>query len=123
MVAAEPVDFNSDVRPILSDTCFACHGPDAAHREADLRLDIEENAVGAGVIVAGNPADSALVQRITATDPSERMPPAEALKKLTPEEVDTLTRWVADGARYAPHWAYVKPKRTEPTPIRGRCLV
>jgi len=113
-LAAEPVDFNREVRPILSDKCFACHGPDANHREADLRLDIGEQAVEHGAIIAGKPAQSSMIQRIAATDPAERMPPADTGKQLTATEIDTLTRWVAEGAEYAPHWAYVKPQHTEP---------
>ena len=107
---AADVDFNRDVRPILSDKCFACHGPDAKHRKADLRLDEEKAATAAGAVVPGKPAESALIARVTAADVDERMPPADGGKTLTPAEVDTLRRWVAAGAKYAPHWAYVAPK-------------
>lgn len=102
-------DFNRDVRPILSDKCFACHGPDAKHRKADLRLDVEKSARAAGAIVPGKPAESALIERITTKDAAERMPPAKTGKTLTAAEVETLRRWIAAGAKYAEHWAYVPP--------------
>ncbi|MCI0705352.1 MAG: DUF1549 domain-containing protein [Planctomycetia bacterium] len=114
MVVAEPtVDFNRDVRPILSDKCFACHGPDEKHRKAKLRLDSEKDALDSGVIVPSKPAESALVQRITAEDEADRMPPVKSGKKLTAAEVKVLQQWVAEGAKYAPHWAYVPPKKHE----------
>lgn len=109
--AAPPPDFNRDIRPILSDKCFACHGPDEKHRKAKLRLDIEKAAHAAEVIVPGKPADSALFQRITATDDSERMPPAKTGKSLSAGEIELLRRWIASGGKYAEHWAYVKPVR------------
>ncbi len=110
--AADPVpDFNRDVRPILSDKCFACHGPDAKHRKADLRLDVEKSARAAGAVVPGKPDESALIERITAKDAAERMPPAKTGKTLTPAEIETLRRWIAAGSKYAEHWAYVPPVR------------
>jgi hypothetical protein len=108
---AADIDFNRDVRPILSDKCFACHGPDEKHRKKKLRLDVEEDALGSGVIVAGKPEKSELVARITSTDPKQQMPPAKSGKTLTAAEIDILTKWVAQGAKYAPHWAYVAPKK------------
>jgi hypothetical protein len=104
-------DFNRDVRPILSDKCFACHGPDAKHRKADLRLDVEKVARAAGAIVPGKPAESSLFARITSKDASEQMPPPKTGKSLTPAEIEILRRWIAAGARYADHWAYVAPVR------------
>src|ERR1044071_3391603 len=109
-----PVDFARDVRPILSEKCFACHGKDEKQRQAGLRLDLREAAVVKGSsghipIVPGKPASSALVARITATGPL-KMPPAATGKKLTAEDIATLKRWIAEGAKYAPHWAYVAPK-------------
>ena len=74
---AEKVAFNRDIRPLLSDNCFSCHGPDASHRQADLRLDLRDDAITAGAIVPGKPAESSLVTRILATDPDEIMPPPE----------------------------------------------
>ncbi len=114
--AADPrVDFNRDVRAILSDACFKCHGPDAAQRKAELRLDTKEGLFGeskAGlVIVPGKPGESELISRITSTDPEARMPPADSGKTLTPAQVETLRRWVADGAAWQQHWSFVPPKR------------
>jgi hypothetical protein len=113
--SADKLDFNRDVRPVLSRNCFACHGPDDKKREADLRLDVRENATagrnGKPTIAPGRPDASELVRRITASDPDERMPPRETGKKLTPQEIDTLRQWIAEGAAYAAHWSYVKPVR------------
>jgi len=124
LLAAEPVRFNRDVRPIFSDTCFACHGPDKNQRQAGLRLDVRESATsklesGLTAIVPGKPEESELVRRLTAEDEAERMPPHEFHKVLTPEQIALLTRWVAEGAEYEPHWAYVKPVRTEPPAVEG----
>ena len=111
----QDVDFNTDIRPILSNKCFACHGPDEANLEAGLRLDdakIATGELGSGsfAIVAGNPAESELIARITSED-DDRMPPAEFGKSLSPEEIDKLRRWIKQGAKYAKHWSYVKPVR------------
>ena len=117
--ADEPVRFNRDVRPILADNCFNCHGPDSVSREADLRLDREsglrgETGEGAPVIASGDPAASALYQRIIADDPSLRMPPSDSGKSLTPEQIDTLRRWIEQGAPWEEHWAFQLPVRTAP---------
>lgn len=121
--AAEPapipakVDFNRDIRQILSDNCFACHGPDEAAREADLRLDLRSGATadlgGYAAIVPGKPADSELVRRITAKNPDDRMPPVDSIKKLTPRQIELLTAWVEQGGEYEGHWAYVPPRKHE----------
>lgn len=111
--AAEPVRFNRDVRPILSDKCFACHGPDSANRAADLRLDLRDIALkpassDAAAIVPGKPEASLLIERITAEHADEAMPPPEAkLGRLTLAEIDILRRWIAEGAEYQPHWAFL----------------
>jgi mono/diheme cytochrome c family protein len=109
------VQFNRDVRPILADKCFACHGPDAAHREADLRFDDEAIAKadrdGSRAIAPGDPGASELIRRITSGDESERMPPAESGKELSESEIDTLRRWIEQGAEYQPHWSYIPPQR------------
>ena len=104
-----PVDFNRDVRPILSNTCFACHGPDEKTRKARLRLDTRDGATESAV-VPGKPDASELIARLTADDHG-RMPPAKTGKTLTPREVEVLTKWVKQGAPYAEHWSYVKPVR------------
>lgn len=113
--AADPIDFNRDVRPILSDKCFFCHGPDEKHRSAKLRLDVEKDAKadrkGTPAIVPGKPDESELVLRITAEDESDRMPPKKANKPLTAAEIDVLTRWVKEGAKWSAPWAYVPPVR------------
>ncbi len=111
LASAADIDFNRDVRPILSDKCYACHGPDAKHRKADLRLDVEKDARDSGVIEPGKPDKSYLIERIVAEDEAERMPPKKSGKMLTAKEIDILKRWIAEGAKWADHWAYVPPKR------------
>ncbi len=120
VLAALPVDeieFNRDVRPILSDHCFTCHGPDAARRQADLRLDLEANAKwtldGRSPIVPGEPSASELIRRVTSHDPEVRMPPPEAGKQLSAEEAELLTRWIRQGARWQRHWAWIPPRRAK----------
>ena len=118
----QPVDFNRQIRPILSNNCFQCHGPDEGSREANLRLDLREAALqpaksGGVAIVPGDPAHSELILRIT--DEHEAMPPAETGKTVKPAEVALLRRWIAEGAPYAPHWAFVPPVATlPPAPAR-----
>jgi hypothetical protein len=110
------VDFARDVRPILAKNCFACHGPDDAHRQRGLRLDRRDNALktvrgGQQAIQSGKPDASAVIARVTHADETKRMPPAETGNSLTPQQIDTLKRWIAQGAEYSEHWAFVKPKR------------
>ncbi|QDU16014.1 Planctomycete cytochrome C [Gimesia maris] len=104
------VDFSRDIRPILSNNCFFCHGPDEKHREGDLRLDTKAGAFES-VIVPGNLKASALIERILSDDPDMQMPPAESGKKLKPAEIELLKQWVAQGATWQEHWAYIKPER------------
>src|SRR5467141_3530384 len=111
-----PVDFNREVRPILTENCYKCHGPDDGARKAKLRFDIRAEALkpaksGEVPIVPGSPEKSQLVARITASDPDDRMPPIKSGKTLSPMQIDLLKRWVAEGAPYATHWSYVKPTR------------
>jgi hypothetical protein len=109
---AKPIDFNREIRPILSDNCFKCHGPDEKQRMAKLRLDTKEGAFAKpGVIVPGEPAKSKLVMRIASKDPNVVMPPPESGHKLTANQIELLTRWIAEGAQWNEHWAYVGPKR------------
>ncbi|MCA9012602.1 MAG: hypothetical protein KDB01_22780, partial [Planctomycetaceae bacterium] len=99
------VDFNREVRPILSEHCYQCHGPDAKQRGGDLRLDLEAGAKESAII-AGSAADSALIQRIESHDPELRMPPAATGKVLTAEHKAILRQWIEEGAKYSNHWAF-----------------
>jgi mono/diheme cytochrome c family protein len=113
--AADPVDFNRDVRPILAKNCFACHGPDAAKRAAGLRLDIREDATkelesGSTAIVPGDAENSDVLFRVTADDETLRMPPKKSGAPLSDREVAILRRWIDADAPYAAHWAFVKPE-------------
>lgn len=103
--------FNRDVRAILAENCYACHGPDANHRKADLRLDVREAAIEFGALVPGKPEASSIIERIFTEDEDDLMPPPDAHKKLTPQEKETLRRWVAEGAEYEGHWAFLPPQR------------
>jgi hypothetical protein len=115
------IDFNRDVRPILSNNCFFCHGPDSQHREADLRLDLREAATkshdGHAAIVPGKPELSTLVERIVSGDADLRMPPADSNKKLSTRQIAVLKQWVAEGAEYQSHWAYSPLKKPAPPQI------
>jgi len=109
--AEDSVRFNRDIRPILANTCYVCHGPDSGTREADLRLDTFEGAT-ASVIVAGDAAGSELIARVTSEDPEARMPPPASKKPpLSPEQIDLLRKWINAGAKYELHWAYIPPQR------------
>ena len=114
--AAERVEFNRDVRPILSENCFACHGPDGNARQADLRLDRREDAMARGVLQPGDASASRLVQRIHQENLALVMPPVATDKKLTGEQKEILSEWIAQGAEYQEHWAYLKPQRPSAPP-------
>jgi len=109
------VEFNRDVRPILSDTCFACHGPDKNKREADLRLDEAAGYLGTAdrtaVVTPRSPEKSELFQRVTSTDPDLQMPPASTGKKLSARDIAVIKKWIEQGAEYQGHWAYIVPQR------------
>jgi len=108
VVADEKVTFNRDIRPILSDKCFFCHGPDNAKREADMRLDVREAAISKGAINLDNVSESEVLKRITTDDPDLQMPPTSAkLGKLTEQEVATLKKWIEQGAEYESHWSFI----------------
>ena len=113
--SAAEIDFNRDVRPILSDKCFPCHGPDVENRDAGLRLDTFEGVTadldGYAAVVPGDVKNSVLLQRIDGDD--DVMPPPDSKLTLSPAEKDVLRRWIAEGARWAKHWAYVAPQRPE----------
>ncbi len=116
-----PVDFVRDVRPILSDRCFICHGPDALARQSDLRLDSFEGATadlgGYAAIVPGSPEESELLHRVSHGLERERMPPVDSKLSLSVVEIETLQRWIAEGARYAKHWAFEPVGRPEVPPV------
>jgi hypothetical protein len=118
VLAAEPT-FNRDIRPILSENCFLCHGQDPAHRGGDLRLDVREEALATrdegAAIIPGNAKDSAIIRRIHSKDPDVVMPPPDAhLAALAPEQIATLEKWIENGAVYEAHWAFVAPVKTKP---------
>ncbi len=108
--SVEKIEFNRDVRPILSDNCFYCHGPDQNHREGDLRLDVRAEAVDRA-FVAGKPNESVLIERILSEDAELVMPPLSSHKKLTAKQKDILRQWIEQGAEYKLHWAYEKPMK------------
>jgi hypothetical protein len=117
-----PVRFSRDIRPILSQNCFLCHGQDEKRRGAGLRLDEREHALaelesGLQAIVPGSLDESELVARITAEDESLRMPPPDSHKTLTAEQIELLKRWVAEGAQYEPHWSFIPPQKVAPPTI------
>ncbi len=121
--AVEPLHYNRDIRPILSEHCFACHGRDAHARKAGLRLDLRDKALsatesGAIPIVPGKPDASEMVRRIFNSNQSEMMPPPAAEKPLSPAQRDILRRWIAEGARYEPHWAFQAPLRSRPPAVK-----
>jgi len=103
------LQFNRDIRLILSDNCFLCHGPDGNRREADLRLDVRDEAMGHQAIVPGKPDESELVARIDSSDPDTIMPPPDSHKQLSDRQKALLKRWIAEGAEYQGHWAYESP--------------
>jgi hypothetical protein len=109
--ATNDIEFNRDIRPILSENCYVCHGHDKNQRKAKLRLDDRDVAIEKEAIVPSKPETSKLVQHIFSTDPDEIMPPPKTHKTLTATQKDLLKRWIAAGAAYEPHWAYIKPKR------------
>jgi mono/diheme cytochrome c family protein len=121
--SAEPVEYNRDIRTILSDHCYQCHGPDARQRKADLRLDQESSAKAArdGVcaVVPRDLESSALYQRITAKDRSERMPPLKSGKSLSAPQIELIRRWISEGAKWQPPWAFVPPHRGRPPRVRN----
>ncbi len=123
--AERKLEFNRDIRPILSNNCYLCHGPDAKQRHAGLRLDIAAEAVkpadsGQAAIVPGDAAKSHLLARINAANPDEAMPPPSSGKSLTAEQKATLQTWIEQGAEYQGHWSFIAPQRREPPAAQGQ---
>ncbi len=115
------IEFNRDIRPILSDKCFACHGPDAPAKKIKLRLDSEAAALAA--IVPGQPEQSKLIKRITHKDEAMRMPPADAARTLTEREKELLTEWIRQGAKWQTHWAFIPPTRPAVPAVKNQAWV
>jgi cytochrome c553 len=117
------VEYNRDIRPILSDMCFACHGFDSAARKADLKLHLRDAAIEKKAIVPGQPDESELLLRILSTDPNEVMPPPASKKVVTDAQKDMLRRWIAEGAEYQPHWSYIAPTRAALPAVKNEAWV
>jgi len=118
----QQISFNRDVRPILSDKCFRCHGADQNTREADLRLDLKDSALadrdGHRVVAPGKPEDSELLRRISSDDESQRMPPVDEPLQLSRHEIELLRRWIEQGATYEQHWSFISPSRSAPREVQ-----
>ncbi len=129
LTAAEPqVDFNRDVRPVFSNICFECHGPDANERQTDWRLDTKEGAfqeldAGGFAIVPGKSAASEMYRRLTAEDPAERMPPEDFPKQPTKEQIENIKKWIDQGAKWRGHWAFEKPQQPQPPQVKHKDAV
>ena len=122
--ARETVEFNRDIRPVLSDRCYTCHGPDQARRRTKLRFDVEADAKqdlgGRFAIVPGDAAKSEIIRRITAADPARRMPPVSSGRTLTTGEIDLIQRWIEQGAKWEKHWSFIPPRRAPLPEISNR---
>jgi mono/diheme cytochrome c family protein len=119
----EGIEYNRDIRPILAENCFACHGPDSAARKGDLRLDQRDAAVAAAAIVEGKPVESSLIERIKSADPELVMPPPSSHKQISPEQIALLEKWIASGAPYQPHWSYIAPQSQQPPSVNQESWV
>ena len=127
VLAEDSVRFNRDVRPILSEACFQCHGPDPGTRKAGLRLDTREGFFAptpkrGPAVLAGDPAKSPLWQRLVTTDPDDVMPPPESHKDLKPAQKEVLRKWIEQGASWQPHWSFLPPEKA-PLPVRVPALL
>ena len=122
--ARRPIEFNRDIRPILSANCFACHGPDADARKAGLRLDTKDGLFtdsknGHPIVAQGSPSDSDLFSRLIHPNPDDRMPPPESKKKLTPFQIETINAWIQQGAKWQGHWFFIPPRKATPPKTRN----
>jgi hypothetical protein len=117
--ASDEITFSRDILPILSDNCFLCHGPDAKTRKADLRLDVQDDALRTKdpVIIPGKSSESELLIRVTSTDAEELMPPRKSGKTLSPAQIDVLRKWIDGGAKWGKHWSFEPPLRPVPPAI------
>lgn len=120
---SEVPDYNRDIRPLLSENCFFCHGQDANKRKADIRLDVRDEAIKAGVLKPGAASESEMIARLFAEDEDERMPPAKSNRHLTSDQKDLLKRWVDAGAKYDPHWAFQKIVKPPPKQVKDEAWI
>ena len=118
-----PPEYNRDIRPLLVEHCFSCHGADGAARQAGLRLDLRDDATASGAIVPGDPDSSVMLDRIFSTDPDEMMPPPATKKVLADGDKELLRRWIAAGAEYEPHWSFIPPVRPEPPAVGNEAWI
>jgi hypothetical protein len=120
--ADDPIDFKRDIRPILSNNCFLCHGPDDKTRKGDLRLDTREDAFrkvdGKAAIVPGKPDESEAYRRLVTKDPDDHMPPAKSKKQLTPQQIELVRKWIQQGAKWSEHWSFVPPAKPAVPQVR-----
>jgi hypothetical protein len=128
LAAEKPIDFNRDIRPIFSENCYACHGPDHNKRKNGLRFDHQEEPFqklesGKIAIVPGDLANSEMIRRITTSDPDDHMPPPDSLNQLSKEQIELLKRWVKEGAKWKGHWAYIPPERPEVPKVKKKSWV
>lgn len=121
--ADQPLEYNRDIRPILAENCFACHGADSAARKADLRLDQRDAAIEFDAITPGKPDESSLIERIHDSDPELVMPPPETKKQLTDAQKKLLKQWIATGADYQAHWSFIAPRKPEPPTVKNEAWV
>lgn len=125
-LSAEDLRFNRDIRPILSENCFYCHGQDPKHREAGLRLDVRAEAIkendGVFAIVPGHPEKSEMLKRLLSHDADEQMPPPESNRKVTPAQIELVRRWIAQGAPYEKHWSFVPPEKASAPKVADKAL-
>jgi len=118
--AAAEISFNRDIRPILVEHCFSCHGADSGSRQADLRLDRRDDAIEFGAIAAGDPDSSPMLDRVFSDDPEEVMPPPATKKPLSAAQKELLTQWIAAGAEYEPHWSFIPPVKPSLPPVTNQ---
>ena len=116
----DALQYNRDILPILADNCFACHGADSAAREADLRLDQREAAIDMGALVPGEVEESELWIRISSDDPDLMMPPPDSQKQMTDNQIETLKRWIGEGAEYQSHWSFIPPQASPPPAVKNQ---
>ena len=117
---SDVIDFSRDIRPILADTCYQCHGPDEQTRETDFRLDLQDDVLkdhGSGpLVIPGKPQESVLLQRLLTTNVEQRMPPVDADRQLSSDQIELIRKWIEQGAHWKQHWAFAPIKKT-PLPI------